>query len=181
MMNLWWWSHRNGKCKSIVVSSLWEFSQLSFSSYSAYGRGMIPKHKFLDLLRIVGLERLRFITSHPKFMSLGVVDDVADTPAACENFHFPFQSGFNDILVAMGRGGHTWEKYLHIMDRIHTRLPDASIMVDVIVGYPGEPKNIPKRLLTSWKKLCLIPSTLRFTRPDLPYPRSYGVTSLRII
>ena len=102
---------------------------------------MIPKRKFSDLLRTVGaipgLERLRFVTSHPRYMSLGVVDAVADTPAACENFHIPFQSGSNEILASMGRG-HTREKYLHIVDRIRTRLPDASITADVIVGFPGE-------------------------------------------
>ena len=91
--------------------------------YSAYGRDMIPKRKFSDLLRTVGtipgLERLRFVTSHPRYMSLGVVDAVAETPAACESFHVPFQSGSNDILAAMGRG-HTREKYLTIVDRIRS-------------------------------------------------------------
>ena len=126
---------------------------------------MIPKRKFSDLLRTVGavegLERLRFVTSHPRYMSLGVVDAVAETPAACESFHIPFQSGSNEILSSMGRG-HTREKYLHIVDRIRTvrerswpfsgtifscslysflseqRIPDASISADVIVGFPGE-------------------------------------------
>lgn len=107
----------------------------------AYGRDMNPKRKFSDLLRTVGtipgLERLRFVTSHPRYMSLGVVDAVAETPAACESFHVPFQSGSNDILAAMGRG-HTREKYLTIVDRIRSKLPDASITADVIVGFPGE-------------------------------------------
>ena len=89
----------------------------------AYGRDMIPKRKFSDLIRTVGslpgLERLRFVTSHPRYMSLGVVDAVAETPAACESFHIPFQSGSNRILAAMGRG-HTREKYLHIVDRIRS-------------------------------------------------------------
>ena len=89
----------------------------------AYGRDMIPKRKFSDLIRTVGslpgLERLRFVTSHPRYMSLGVVDAVAETPAACESFHIPFQSGSNRILATMGRG-HTREKYLHIVDRIRS-------------------------------------------------------------
>lgn len=114
---------------------------MSFLIYSAYGRDMIPKRKFSDLLRTVGtipgLERLRFVTSHPRYMSLGVVDAVADTPAACESFHIPFQSGSNEVLAAMGRG-HTREKYLHIIDRIRSRIRDASITADVIVGFPGE-------------------------------------------
>jgi hypothetical protein len=89
----------------------------------AYGRDMIPKRKFSDLIRIVGgipgLERLRFVTSHPRYMSLGVVDAVAETPTACESFHIPFQSGSNRILAAMGRG-HTREKYLYIVERIRS-------------------------------------------------------------
>ena len=84
---------------------------------------MIPKRKFSDLMRTVGvvpgLERLRFVTSHPRYMSLGVVDAVAETPSACECFHIPFQSGSNEILASMGRG-HTREKYLHIIDRIRS-------------------------------------------------------------
>ncbi len=84
---------------------------------------MIPKRKFSDLLRTVGtipgLKRLRFVTSHPRYMSLGVVDAVAETPSACENFHIPFQSGSNEVLARMGRG-HTREKYLHIVERIRS-------------------------------------------------------------
>lgn len=94
----------------------------------AYGRDMIPKRKFSDLLRIVGsvpgLERLRFVTSHPRYMSLGVVEAVAETPAACESFHIPFQSGSNEVLARMGRG-HTREKYLHIVDRIRSVRPSC--------------------------------------------------------
>lgn len=107
----------------------------------AYGRDMIPKRKFSDLLRIVGsipgLERLRFVTSHPRYMSLSVVDEVANTPSVCEYFHIPFQSGSNAILASMGRG-HTREKFLQIVERIRSRIPDAAISADVIVGFPGE-------------------------------------------
>jgi len=107
----------------------------------AYGRDMVPKRKFSDLLRAVGsvpgLKRLRFVTSHPKYMSMGVVDAVAETPAACLNFHVPFQSGSNEVLHNMGRG-YTREKFLKIVDRIRSKLPDASITADVIVGFPGE-------------------------------------------
>ena len=90
---------------------------------SAYGRDMKPRKKFSDLIRTVGavpgLKRLRFVTSHPRYMSLSVVDAVAETPTACENFHVPFQSGSDEILDAMGRG-HTVEKYKTIVDRIRT-------------------------------------------------------------
>lgn len=102
---------------------------------------MIPKRKFSDLLRIVGniegLKRLRFVTSHPRYMSMSVVEEILNVPSVCESIHIPFQSGSNAILASMGRG-HTREKYLHIVDRIRSRIPDASISADVIVGFPGE-------------------------------------------
>lgn len=139
----------------------------------AFGRDQIPKRKFSDLLRTVGdipgLERLRFVTSHPRYMSLGVVDAVAETPAACENFHIPFQSGSNDILAAMGRG-HTREKYLHIVDRIRSRLPDASITADVIVGFPGETEEQFQETLTLMEEVVFdsVNTAAYSPRPNTP-------------
>ena len=126
--------------KELVSQGFKEVTLLG-QNIDAYGRDMIPKRKFSDLLRIVGdtpgLKRLRFVTSHPRYMSLGCIDAVAETKAACEYFHIPFQSGSNNILKAMGRG-HTREKFLQIVDRVRERLPDAGISADVIVGFPGE-------------------------------------------
>ena len=89
----------------------------------AYGRDMVPKRRFSDLLKtagsVPGLKRLRFVTSHPRYMSLSVVDEILNTPSVCESIHIPFQSGSNAILSSMGRG-HTREKYLHIVDRIRS-------------------------------------------------------------
>lgn len=70
-------------------------------------------------------------------MSLSVVDEILNTPSVCEYFHIPFQSGSNAILKSMGRG-HTREKYLRIVDRIRSKIPEAAISADVIVGFPGE-------------------------------------------
>lgn len=126
--------------QSLVADGYKEVTLLG-QNIDAYGRDMVPKRKFSDLLRAVGsvpgLKRLRFVTSHPKYMSMGVVDAVAETPAACWNFHVPFQSGSNEVLREMGRG-YTREKFLKIVDRIRARLPDASITADVICGFPGE-------------------------------------------
>jgi len=124
-----------------LVSQGYKEVTLLGQNIDAYGRDMIPKRKFSDLLRTVGsvpgLKRLRFVTSHPRYMSLGVIDAVAETPTACLNFHIPPQSGSDKILNAMGRG-HTREKFLQIVDRIRERLPDAAITADMIVGFPGE-------------------------------------------
>ncbi|KAI2505856.1 TRAM domain [Fragilaria crotonensis] len=121
-----------------LVSQGYKEITLLGQNIDAYGRDMVPKRRFSDLIRtagsVPGLERLRFVTSHPRYMSLGVIDAVAETPSACHSFHVPFQSGSNAILAAMGRG-HTREKYLMIVDRIRTRLPEASITADVIVGF----------------------------------------------
>lgn len=126
--------------KDLVAKGYKEVTLLG-QNIDAYGRDMVPKRKFSDMIRSVGavegLERLRFVTSHPHYMSLGVVDAVAETPVLCESFHVPFQSGSDAILKAMGRG-HDRKKFLRIVDRIRSRLPDASITADVIVGFPGE-------------------------------------------
>lgn len=127
-----------------LVSQGYKEVTLLGQNIDAYGRDMKPKRKFADLIRVVGsvpgLKRLRFVTSHPRYMSLDVVDAVAETPTACINFHIPPQSGSNEILAAMGRG-HTREKYMTIVDRIRSRIPDASITADVIVGFPGETED----------------------------------------
>lgn len=126
--------------ESLVEEGYKEVTLLG-QNIDAYGRDMVPKKRFSELLKnagsVPGLKRLRFVTSHPRYMSLSVVDEILNTPTICESIHIPFQSGSNAILSSMGRG-HTREKYLHIVDRIRSRLPEASISADVIVGFPGE-------------------------------------------
>ena len=107
----------------------------------SWGTDLSPRQSFAELLRDVGatpgLARLRFVTSHPKYMSPRVVDAVAETAAACPMFHIPFQSGDDDILRAMERG-YTAERFKQIVAQIRARLPDAAITADAIVGFPGE-------------------------------------------
>ncbi|CAN0361973.1 unnamed protein product [Pylaiella littoralis] len=107
----------------------------------AYGRDMDPKHTFAELLNFVsdvpGIERVRFVTSHPRYMSLRVVDAVANLPSMAECFMVPFQSGDNQVLKNMRRG-YTVESYMLIINRIKELAPDAAITGDVIVGFPGE-------------------------------------------
>eukprot|EP00934_Nitzschia_sp_Nitz4_P007829 Nitzschia sp. Nitz4//scaffold1_size375055//351605//353702//NITZ4_000340-RA/size375055-augustus-gene-0.737-mRNA-1//-1//CDS//3329541237//7819//frame0 len=126
--------------KELVASGYQEVTLLG-QNIDAYGRDMKPKRKFSDLIRIVGnipgLKRLRFVTSHPRYITPDVVDAVAETPSACEYFHIPFQSGSNEILSKMGRG-HNVKKYLSIIDHIRSKIPDASITSDAFVGFPGE-------------------------------------------
>ncbi|CAM9437873.1 unnamed protein product [Scytosiphon promiscuus] len=107
----------------------------------AYGRDMAPRSNFAELLHFVsdvpGIERVRFVTSHPRYMSLSVVDAVANLPSMAECFMVPFQSGDDKVLYNMRRG-YTVSRYMKIIDRIKEMAPDAAITGDVIVGFPGE-------------------------------------------
>ena len=114
----------------------------------AYGRdlpGITPEgrrqHTLTDLLQFVhdvqGIERIRFATSHPRYFTERLIDACADLDKVCEHFHIPFQSGDDDVLKAMARG-YTVDRYRRIIERIRQRMPDAAIIADVIVAFPGE-------------------------------------------
>ncbi|MEX2446064.1 MAG: tRNA (N6-isopentenyl adenosine(37)-C2)-methylthiotransferase MiaB [Dehalococcoidia bacterium] len=86
---------------------------------------------------IAGIERVRFLTSYPKDMTDRIIDAVADEPKVCEHFNIPVQSGSNSMLERMRRG-YTVELFEERVARIRSRMPDAAIATDVIVGCPGE-------------------------------------------
>jgi tRNA-2-methylthio-N6-dimethylallyladenosine synthase len=94
-----------------------------------------------DLLRAVhridGLERIRFLTSHPNWMTDKLLDTVAELDRVCPHLEVPIQAGNNEVLENMRRG-YTAEEYYELIDRIRTRMPDACINTDIIVGFPGE-------------------------------------------
>uniref|UniRef100_A0A0G4HEZ9 Uncharacterized protein n=1 Tax=Chromera velia CCMP2878 TaxID=1169474 RepID=A0A0G4HEZ9_9ALVE len=110
----------------------------------AWGRDMNPRRRFADLLKMAaeectksGIHRLRFTTSHPRYMTDSVIDVVADAGPLCEFLHVPMQSGDTEVLRRMRRG-YSREKCLRIVEYIKKKMPDASIGTDVIVGFPGE-------------------------------------------
>jgi tRNA-2-methylthio-N6-dimethylallyladenosine synthase len=84
-----------------------------------------------------GVERMRFMTSHPKDLSRGVVDAIAEIPQMMGHLHLPLQSGSDRILKKMGRI-YTLERYLGIVDYVREKLPDISLTTDLIVGFPSE-------------------------------------------
>lgn len=81
--------------------------------------------------------RLRFMTSHPKDLSSEVIDVIAKSKHICHGIHLPIQSGSNNILASMNRK-YTKEKYLKLVKEIKTKIPDAELTTDIIVGFPGE-------------------------------------------
>ncbi|MFQ5945295.1 MAG: tRNA (N6-isopentenyl adenosine(37)-C2)-methylthiotransferase MiaB [Anaerolineae bacterium] len=94
-----------------------------------------------DLLRAVheveGIERIRFLTSHPMFFNEGIVDAVAELPKVCEHIEIPIQAGDDVVLKRMARG-YKVEAYRALTALIRERIPHAGIATDIIVGFPGE-------------------------------------------
>jgi tRNA-2-methylthio-N6-dimethylallyladenosine synthase len=86
---------------------------------------------------IPGLQRLRFTTSHPNYISNRMIDLLALAGPVCPYLHLPFQSGANRILDLMRRG-YTIERYLELVSELRERCPQIAISTDVIVGYPSE-------------------------------------------
>ena len=81
--------------------------------------------------------RLRFMTSHPKDLSSDVIDAIAESNHVCHGIHLPVQSGSDKVLASMNRR-YTKEKYLKLVEEIRTKIPDAELTTDIIVGFPGE-------------------------------------------
>lgn len=122
---------------NLITNMLW-----STQNIDAYGRDMVPKRTFADLLvflnaRLPNPMRIRYVTSHPRYFGQRVIDAVATLEKVCECFHMPFQAGDDEVLKRMRRG-YTYESYLKIIQRIRHAAPDASITTDIIVGFPGE-------------------------------------------
>lgn len=126
--------------REMVASGYKEVTLLG-QNVNSYGKELEDKITFADLLRrvnkIEGLERIRFMTSHPKDLTLDVVYAIRDCDKVCEQIHLPVQSGSNRILKEMNRH-YTKEQYLELAKEIRKEIPDVTFSTDIIVGFPGE-------------------------------------------
>ena len=117
-----------------------EFTLLG-QNVNSYGKDRGEEEGFSKLLELVdaipGVERIRYMTSHPRDMSEAVVRTIAESQHICKNFHIPVQSGSSRIMKAMNRG-YDRERYLKLVETIRRCVPDAVITTDLIVGFPGE-------------------------------------------
>lgn len=109
-----------------------------------YGKDIPDGPDLADLLRLVhevgvgeGLERIRFLTSHPNWMTDKLLDTVAELPHVMPHIEVPVQAGDNEVLMRMKRG-YTQEDYRKLIARIRERIPEVAIHTDIIVGFPGE-------------------------------------------
>ena len=116
----------------------------------SYGLDLEGKPDLVDLLtglnEIEGLVRLRFLTNHPKDMSLKLIKTIARLDKVCEQINLPVQAGSDAILKAMKRG-YTVEQYQRLVARIRENIPGVAISTDVIVGFPGETEDMFRETL----------------------------------
>ena len=108
---------------------------------NAYGHDLPGQPDLADLLAAVheveGIERIRFLTSHPKYFSDKLIQAIADLPKICEHVNLPVQSGDNEVLRRMRRT-YTVEYYRERIEKIRETIPGVTLSTDIIVGFPGE-------------------------------------------
>ncbi len=115
---------------------------------NSYGRKQDEKtvdttrvRDFPDLLKVIhevpGIERIRFVTSHPRDLSEKLIDCIRDLPKICEHMHLPIQAGSDKILNLMNRR-YTYQQYKEKIGMLRTAIPDIAITTDIIAGFPGE-------------------------------------------
>ena len=107
------------------------------NSYGLDVEGELSFAQLLEKLDEVGIERIRFMTSHPKDISDELIDVIANSKHICHALHLPVQHGSTRVLESMNRR-YSREKYLSRVQAIREKIPDMSLTTDLIVGYPGE-------------------------------------------
>lgn len=123
---------------------------------NSYGKNLEEPMTFAELLKevekIEGLERIRFMTSHPKDLSDELIEVMKNSKKICKHLHLPFQSGSSRILKKMNRH-YTKEHYLEVARKIKEAVPDISLTTDIIVGFPGETEEDFEETLDVVKKV----------------------------
>lgn len=126
--------------RSLVEQGVHEVTLLG-QIVDRYGMDIEDGPTLSDLLIILneidGLDRIRFLTSHPNWMTDELLQTVARLPKVCEHIEVPVQAGDDAVLAAMKRG-YTTDSYRELIERIRTIVPEVSIATDIIVGFPGE-------------------------------------------
>lgn len=126
--------------KELVADGAIEVMLLG-QNVDSYGNNFKDSVSFADLLKeiddIPGIERIRFMTSHPKDFSLELIDVIKNSKHICHSLHLPVQSGSNEVLKRMNRK-YTRERYLEIVHAMREAIPDVALTTDIIVGFPGE-------------------------------------------
>lgn len=141
--------------KELVSKDYKEITLLG-QNVNSYGKGQDGALNFAKLLakldKIEGLERIRFMTSHPKDLSMEVIDSIAKSQKICEHIHLPVQSGSSNILKKMNRQ-YDKKQYLDLVKDIKEAIPNVAISTDIIIGFPGETEEDFQETLDLVKKV----------------------------
>ena len=128
------------ECERLAADGVVEIMLLG-QNVNSYGKDLETSCTFAQLLeevcKIEGLQRIRFMTPHPKDLSDEVIRVVRDNEKIARHIHLPLQSGSDRILKRMNRH-YTKEQYISLAEKIRAQIPDVSITTDIIVGFPGE-------------------------------------------
>ncbi len=112
---------------------------------NSYGSNLEEKFTFAQLLyelnKIDGIERIRFMTSHPKDLTDDLITAIKECSKICNHVHLPVQAGSNYVLNRMNRR-YTKEHYLKLVEKLKKEIPDVAITTDIIVGFPGETEDV---------------------------------------
>ena len=134
-----------------------EITLLGQNVNSYKGNGNLGIYRFSDLLRAVnkidGIERIRFVSPHPKDFTDDVIDAIRDCNKVCKIIHLPLQSGSNSVLKEMNRN-YTKEKYLSLVEKMKEKIPNVEFSTDIIVGFPGEKEEDFNDTLDVVEKVC---------------------------
>lgn len=141
--------------KKLAADGVMEIMLLG-QNVNSYGKTLEKPMSFARLLtevdKIEGIERIRFMTSHPKDLSDELIEAMKNSKKVCRHLHLPLQSGSSRILKAMNRH-YTKEQYLELVGKIRRAMPDISLTTDIIVGFPGETEEDFKETLDVVEKV----------------------------
>jgi tRNA-2-methylthio-N6-dimethylallyladenosine synthase len=129
-----------GEARSLATQGVKEITLLG-QIVDRYGKDIPDGPSLAGLLRVIheveGIERIRFLTSHPNYFGEDIMDAVAELPKVMPHFEVPIQAGDDTVLENMRRG-YTQDDYRRLVDKIRAKVPGCSIATDIIVGFPGE-------------------------------------------
>lgn len=117
---------------------------------NSYGLDFRDGTDFSTLIRALdkvhGIERIRYMTSHPRDMTFAMVDAMAESPKVARQMHLPVQHGHNEMLRRMNRG-YTIEHFMDLLQYVRRRMPDITVTTDLITGFPGETEEMHQATL----------------------------------
>lgn len=141
-----------------IYKEILELSNKGFKEVTLLGQNVNSYRSDLDfpglltkINTINGIERIRFVTSHPRDLSEPLILRIKELSKVCEHIHLPLQSGSDKILSLMNRG-YTYEEYLRKIEKLREAIPDISITSDIIVGFPTETEYDHARTVDALQK-----------------------------